>query len=254
MNVTIQQLKDLRESENKVAMSDEETLKILSEREPDFSATTHPVLSINELDSKAIKVLKEKYAQKSGNPSIQTLSTKQVLSDLELIKGEKVTYAALILLGKKDAIRSYLPNASISLEYRLNESAIQFDDRKFFNGAYLLAVEELWATINLRNSKRAVRQGAYMVDIPFFNEDVIREALNNAVVHRDYTNEGEILIKQSTEKIEFANPGGFPYGVNKSNILTVNSTPRNRLLADILLKIGLVERSGQGVDKMFLNA
>jgi ATP-dependent DNA helicase RecG len=47
------------------------------------------------------------------------------------------------------------------------------------------------------------------------------------------------------------NPGGFPLGVTLENLLTVNSTPRNRLLADVLAKTGVVERSGQGVDKIY---
>ena len=47
------------------------------------------------------------------------------------------------------------------------------------------------------------------------------------------------------------NAGGFPNGVSLENLLTVPSTPRNRLLADVLSKAGIVERSGQGIDKIF---
>ncbi len=61
----------------------------------------------------------------------------------------------------------------------------------------------------------------------------------------------EIVIKQYPDKIIFTNPGGFPKGVTLENVLKVNSTPRSRLLAEIMQKTGLVERSGQGVDKIF---
>jgi len=61
----------------------------------------------------------------------------------------------------------------------------------------------------------------------------------------------EVLIKQYPSKLIITNPGSFPHGVTIDNILTVNSTPRNRLIADVFLKAGLVERSGQGVDKIF---
>ena len=47
------------------------------------------------------------------------------------------------------------------------------------------------------------------------------------------------------------NAGGFPHGITLDNILTAPSTPRNRLLSDVLSKTGIVERSGQGVDKIF---
>ena len=94
--------------------------------------------------------------------------------------------------------------------------------------------------------------GAYIYDIPELNKGIIREAINNAVAHRDYTKSSEIVIKQSKNEFSIQNHGGFPYGVTIEDILTAPSTPRNRLIADVLSKTGLVERSGQGVDKIFL--
>jgi ATP-dependent DNA helicase RecG len=109
----------------------------------------------------------------------------------------------------------------------------------------------LWNAINSRNGKIPVQQGAFIFDIPYFNKEVIREAINNAVAHRDYSKASEIVIKQYPAELIIINPGGFPLGVNLDNLITVNSTPRNRLLADVLAKTGVVERSGQGVDKIF---
>lgn len=83
---------------------------------------------------------------------------------------------------------------------------------------------------------------------------MIREALNNAVAHRDYRRTSEIVIKQSPEALYIISPGGFPIGVNLNNLLTVSSTPRNRLLADVLARTGVVERSGQGIDKIFFQS
>ena len=77
--------------------------------------------------------------------------------------------------------------------------------------------------------------------------------MNNAIAHRAYGIQGEIVVKQYPTKIIFVNPGGFPHGVTVDNILYVQSTPRNRLLADVLSKTGLVERSGQGVDNIYLD-
>ena len=61
----------------------------------------------------------------------------------------------------------------------------------------------------------------------------------------------EIVIKQFPQRLEILNAGGFPAGVTLENILSTPSTPRNRLLADVLQKTGIVERSGQGVDKIY---
>lgn len=63
--------------------------------------------------------------------------------------------------------------------------------------------------------------------------------------------QNNVVIKQSPNELTITNAGGFPIGVDLSNILTVNSTPRSKALTDVLQKTGLVERSGQGVDKMF---
>ena len=98
-----------------------------------------------------------------------------------------------------------------------------------------------------------VREGSYIFGIPFFNEDVIREVANNAFAHRSYRINSEIVVKQYPMKLTVINAGGFPNGVTIDNLLTTPSIPRNRLLADILAKTGLVERSGQGMDKIFLN-
>lgn len=102
-----------------------------------------------------------------------------------------------------------------------------------------------------RNGSVPVQEGAYMFDIPFFNEEVIREVINNAFAHRDYRLASEIVIKQYPTKLSVISPGGFPIGVTLENILTVSSTPRNRLLADVLAATGIVERSGQGMDVIF---
>ena len=115
------------------------------------------------------------------------------------------------------------------------------------------SVDQVWKLINqpLLNKKHPIQNGAYIYDIYDFNEAVLREAILNAVAHRDYSIASEVVIKQFPSKIIISNPGGFPKGVNIENILTVSSTPRSRLLTDILEKTGLVERSGQGVDKIF---
>lgn len=140
------------------------------------------------------------------------------------------------------------------LEYRTSESQIHFNHRDIFEEPFYIMIDKLWSAINARNGSIPIRDGAYQSDsIPLFNEDVIREAINNAISHRQYKMNSETIIKQYPTKMEIISSGGFPYGVTLDNLLTVPSTPRNRLLADVLAKTGIVERSGQGIDKIFLN-
>lgn len=232
-------------------MSDEEYLNVINEQEPDFSAEICEGLVLSELSETAIEKMKRAYAKKQQNKNFLTLNDRQVLSDLGLSTGAGLTYAALILLGKPTALQKYLPQAAVNLEYRSKRGQITFDKREIFSGGYFDEVDVLWDSIDSRNGAFPVQEGAYIFDIPYFNQEVIREAINNAVAHRDYRLTGEVLIRQYPNHLEIVNPGGFPKGVTLENLLTVNSTPRNRKLADVLSKTGMVERSGQGVDKIY---
>jgi len=241
----------MRVGEDLLPMDDKTYLSIIQEQEPDFSQQICMEATFNDLDPIAIGVLKEKYARKQGNKSFMSLSDYQALSDLHLIDGEKITNAAVLLVGKEDFLNKTFPQAKVMLEYRNTEAQINFDNRQQFSQPFFLLIDKLWEAINSRNGNIPIREGAYIFDIPYFNEDVIREVVDNAFAHRDYRKASEIVIKQYPTKLVVTNAGGFPNGVNLDNILTVPSTPRNRLLADILSKTGIVERSGQGIDKIF---
>jgi len=241
----------MRVGEELHPMSQDQIFKILSERESDFSATICEGLTIADLDQDAMKILKSRYAEKQKNEAFVNESDEQALIDLELQQDGKLTYASLILLGKKEKIKKFLPQCAINLEYRDNPSSIEFDNREQFSNSYFVLNDDLWKTISVRNKLEHIQIDSYIIDIPELNGEVIRESINNAVAHRDYTKSSEIIIKQSREEFSIYSHGGFPLGVTKENILTINSTPRNRLLAEVLTKSGLVERSGQGVDKIF---
>ncbi len=243
----------MRAGERLEPMSDQFYLKIINEQEPDFSSQFCEGLKISDLNEKAITILKEKYALKQNNPIFKTLSNEQLLSDLELLKKGKLTNAALILLASKEVLKEKLPQASVMIEYRNSENQIPFDNRIAFSEPFFIMIDELWNTINLRNGSFPIQDGAYIFNIPFFNEEVIRESINNAITHRDYRKASEIVIKQFPQRLDIINAGGFPAGVNLKNLLKTPSTPRNRLLADVLQKTGIVERSGQGVDKIYYN-
>lgn len=89
-----------------------------------------------------------------------------------------------------------------------------------------------------------------MVEIPTFNEGAIREAILNATAHRDYRHAGSVFIRQFPRRIEIVSPGGFPQGITPENILD-RQQPRNRRIADGLARCGLVERAGQGANRIF---
>lgn len=240
-----------RSGEELIPMPDKVMFSILQETDPDYSQAICEGVTISDLDKEAIAILKEKYAKKQNNPTFTSLPDNQALSDLKLISGTKVTNAAVLLVGKAEIIEKYFPQAKVQLEFRNIEGQERFDKRLSFLSPFYILIDQLWKAINDRNGSVPVQEGAYMFDIPFFNEEVIREVINNAFAHRDYRLQSEIVIKQFPTKLTVASPGGLPLGVTLDNILTVSSTPRNRLLADVLALTGIVERSGQGMDVIF---
>jgi len=241
----------MRVGEDLHPMSDEQLFKILQEQEPDFSAKICPGLTFHDLDREAVFIMQERYAEKQKNKQFVTLPPVQALSDLSLYKDGQLNYAALILLGKREKIKELLPQCAINLESRDNPDKIQFDKREIFVGPYFKLIDDLWKMIDARNKYKHVQIQSHIIDIPELNDEVIRESINNAIAHRDYHRSSEIIIKQSPGKFVISSHGGFPLGVTQENILTVNSTPRNRLLAEILTSTGYVERAGQGIDKIY---
>ena len=245
----------MRTGESLREMSDAEMYKILSEQEPDFSAKPCEGLTMDDLDTEAIKVMKQRYAEKNDNAGFEGIPDEQALKDLDLLVDGKLNYAALVLLGKTKAIRKYMPQNNVVIEYRNDPASIQYDDRLEIQQPLFLAIDSIWAYINQPrlNPQVHISENAYIFDIKLFNKETIREAVLNAIAHRSMIVQNDVVIKQSPTELTITNAGGFPIGVDKSNVLTVNSTPRSKRLAEVLQKTGLVEKSGQGVDKMFTN-
>ena len=246
----------MRTGESLREMDDAEYLSIIQEQDPDFSARTCEGLRIEDLDSNAITQLRNLIFDKRKNGDILTVPIEQMLSDLKLSTPEsRLTYAALILLGSTAAIEKYLPQNNIIVEYRNSHSIDRYTARKEFRSPLIIAIDNVWDYLRhpASNPLLHVNDMPRILDVPGFNEETIREAILNACVHRSFQMPGDVMIKVYPDCFEITNPGGFPFGVNIGNILTVNSAPRNRLLAETIEKTGLIERSGQGADIMFKN-
>lgn len=240
----------MRVGERLEPMTPEQLETIFAESQPDFSAEQCEGATLDDLDPAAIETFRNQWHKKSHNVELLNLSIERLLIDAELFNGNKFNYAALILLGKRESLGRFLANAEIIYEFRFEESAIQHDVREEFRNGFLAIQDKLWERINKRNGIQHIQDGLFVRDIQNFNEEVVRESLLNAVCHRDYRLGGSVFIRQSPKLLVIENPGGFPAGVTAENILT-KQNPRNRRIAEVFQKCGLVERSGQGVDKMF---
>ena len=240
----------MRSGESLVSMTHDQIRAILAEAETDFSVSTCIGASADDLDSEAVDAFRNAWIRKSGNERLRELETDRLLSDAGLMVDGRVTHAAIFLLGSTATLTRHVPQAEIVFEWRDRAERIEFQDRREFRRPLLLALDDIWQTINLRNTHEHFQDGLFVRDIATFNEAAIREAVLNAVAHRDYRASGSVFVRQSPSAIQIESPGGFPPGVTAENIL-FRQVPRNRLLSETLARIGLVERSGQGVDRMF---
>lgn len=240
----------MRVGESLVPMSPDQLRRIFAEVEPDFSAEVCSGATMADLDPAAITEFRRRWYEHSGHEPLLALDDERLLADAELVVDGRVTYAALVLLGTREALGRHLAQAEIIFEYRSGEASGPAQQRLDHRQGFFLVFDALWTAINLRNDLQHFQSGLFMLPIPTFNERVVREALLNAVCHRDYRRTGSIFIQQFPRRIEIESPGGLPDGVTVENILGQRAW-RNRRIAETLQRCGLVERSGQGMDLIF---
>ena len=240
----------MRAGDSLIPMTPDLLKKIFSETGPDFSAEICPGASFPDLEAAAIERLRALWRRKSGNKLLDRIASEQVLVDSELAFDGGITYAALVLLGTEHGLGRYLAPAEVIFEYRSSDASVTYQQRVEFRKGFFLFLDELWEGINRRNDVQHFQDGLFVWDIPTFNEAAIREAVLNAIAHRDYRLGGSVFVRQYPRRLEIVSPGGFPPGITAENVL-YRQAPRNRRIAEVLSKCGLVERSGQGVDRMF---
>lgn len=236
-----------------IGMSDTELRHIFAETGPDFSAELCPGASLQDLAPAAIALYRERWAKKSHDDRKLLWSDAETLTNSELTSGSQLTYAALILFGTRKALGKWLAQAELVFEYRPSDASGPAADREEYREGFFNWQDALWNKINLRNEKQSYQDGLFRLDLLTFDEVAVREALLNAVAHRDYRLGGSVFVRQYPQRLEVVSPGGLPPGITPANILD-QQNPRNRRLAEALAKCGLIERSGQGMNLMFESA
>lgn len=126
----------------------------------------------------------------------------------------------------------------------------QFQDRREFSGSLLQQLNDAYTYIDLHNATHASFDGLYRVDTRDYPEVAVREALLNALVHRDYSYSSSIIISIFNDRMEFASIGGLMPGVTLDDVLVGLSVCRNEKLANIFYRLELIEAYGTGLNKI----
>ncbi|MGH8907328.1 MAG: RNA-binding domain-containing protein [Egibacteraceae bacterium] len=177
------------------------------------------------------------------------LSDREIAHALGLVRDEAaVSAGALLLFGRSDALRRFLPTHEAAFQV-LRGLDVEVND--FFTSPLFRLAEEMFSRFGARNREEELQFGLFRVAIPLYSETAFREALANALTHRDYTRRGALHVQWGDDQLEISNPGGFPEGIRLDNLLVAAPHPRSPLLADAFKRTGLVERTGRGINRMF---
>ena len=218
----------------------------------DFSAQPVPGACYADIDPLERERLRKIILAYNGEKNLLELSDEELDKALQLVvtAGEELipTYTGLLLLGKKDKLKEYMPTAESAFIMMRGTEVVT--NESFFL-PLLAAIEKMTDFVSARNIMQEMEMGMFRISIPDFDPRAVREAIVNAFVHRDYTQLGRVLVRIDADGLSVGNPGGFIEGVTYQNILTVEPHGRNPVLADALKRIGLAERSGRGVDRIF---
>ena len=162
----------------------------------------------------------------------------------------------LNLIGKDGLYTNLALLFSTQCEHTIKVAVFQgttkdiFKDRYEFSGSLFRQLTECYRLIDQRNSTRSTFQGLRRIDERAYPEVALREALLNAIVHRDYSFSASILISIFDDRMEFVTVGGLVRGMSKDDMLLGVSLLRNKNLANIFYRLKLIEAFGTGIPKI----
>lgn len=158
------------------------------------------------------------------------------------------TLTGLLLIGRETALRDLVPTHEFAFQV-MAQQAVHFNEFRRF--PLLKALD--WLETNFRpyNPEEELQVGLFRVPVPKVDMSAFREAIANALIHRDYHERAAVHVRLEDESLVISNPGGLVDGVTLANLLTTEPRPRNPRLADAMKRIGLVERSGRGIDSIY---
>ena len=126
----------------------------------------------------------------------------------------------------------------------------RFLDRKEFEGSLIRQADEAYEYLNLNNKTLGEYNGLFREDRTEYNKLVLREGLLNAIIHRDYSLNGSILISIYKNRIEYVSIGGLVSGMTYEDMMLGVSRSRNERLANVFFKLKYVEAYGTGIEKI----
>lgn len=233
----------------------EQATNLTSLNAGDFSNQTISNYDFSCFDPLNFERLRRRIKALKGDQILLSLTDEELSKALRLVESQedgtlKPKIAGLLLLGKEECLREFLPHHAVHFQVFSNNGDLKVNDT--FYSSILHIMDEIEQRFGARNEEKEVIIGLTRIPVPDYSSDGFREAFNNTLLHRDYSTTSSIYIQWHEEHMLISSPGSLPDGVTIKNILTHEPKPRNLLLAEAFKRIGIVEQSGRGVDKIFL--
>lgn len=217
--------------------------------ETDFTAETVAPIDASLLSPTGLETLRSLARTERAPDDLLKLSDLELLDALGLVKGRKLTRAALLLAGTEHALRDHVPGHNWTfLQMKFDTEYGIREDRVSPIPVSVRRVEELLLPFNPITT---LQQGLFHFEYRTWPDVALREALMNAFCHADFRIAGPVMIKLYANRLEISNNGGFIGGINTQNILHHQPAARNPLLVDALTRLRLVNRSNLGIGRIF---
>jgi ATP-dependent DNA helicase RecG len=183
--------------------------------------------------------------------SVKEKSDHELFDHYGLAEGPWLTNLGVLLVGTA-AHRARLGSASVIQAIKYDADRVKVDKYVWDDHALspVELVDAVWEAVPDFRERYEVPDGLFRAVVPAYEEVVVRELLVNALVHRPYTQRGDIFLNLHPDRLEVVNPGRLPLGVTPSNILH-SSRRRNDGLARVFHDLTLMEREGSGFDTLF---
>ncbi|MSQ71733.1 MAG: ATP-dependent DNA helicase [Betaproteobacteria bacterium] len=183
--------------------------------------------------------------------SVKEKGSDELLTLYGLAKGNTLTRLGVLLIGTTaDRRASGTAPLIQAIKYDEREQKINkwvWDDCAL---SPIELVDAVWREVPDFRESYEVAEGMFRRNVPAYDEKVVRELLVNALVHRPYTQQGDIYLNLHPDRLEVVNPGRLPLGVTPRNMLHA-SRRRNEGLARVFHDLGLMEREGSGFDLIY---
>lgn len=216
----------------------------------DLTAQPLPESSMEDADFGQLQLLRRVLVGEGGDPALARLEDRELLGALDLLRNGELTLAAVLLVGRPTAIARWAPQHEVT--FLRFKSPTRYDVRKDLKGPLLEVLDVLQRLLEAHLKLVTVATGSFgELSIPDLTWYAAREAVLNALVHRDYFLRQSVLVELHPDRLEITSPGGFVGNVRPDNVLRHPPVRRNPLLAGVFQSLGLVNRAGLGVDRIY---